>query len=513
MLSRVYSAATVGVDAKMIEVEANISSGLPKYFLVGLPDRAVNEASYRIEGALKNSGTKFPRGRVTVNLAPADLPKEGSAFDLPIAVGLLTASRQIKTNKLDHTMIMGELALDGKLRPVKGVLPVAVEAKKQGLESIIVPAGNGPEAAVVEGLNVFAFDKLTHVMEWLEYGKGFSPLRVNVKEIFSQKGQAEVLDFSDVRGQENVKRALEVAAAGGHNVIMVGPPGSGKTMMARRLPTILPPLTLDEALETTKIHSVAGLLASGKALVTSRPFRSPHHTVSDVALVGGGSIPMPGEISMAHNGVLFLDELPEFKRSALEVMRQPLEDGFVSISRARMSVVYPSRIMLVASMNPSPTGDWYDAADPGGASPLQMQRYLGKISGPMLDRIDLHIEVQKVSYDELSGKSGGEQSNQIRKRVVEAREIQTKRFMGMEGIYSNTQMNAKMVRKICKLDDPGSQMLKKAITSLGLSARAYDRILKVSRTIADLDPSEQIRSNHVAEAIQYRSLDREGWLG
>lgn len=513
MLSKVYTAATVGVDAKIIEVETNMFSGFPKYFLVGLPDRAVSESSDRIEAAMKNSEAHFPRGRVTVNLAPADLPKEGSAFDLPIAVGLLTVSRQIKTDKLDATMILGELALDGKLRPVKGVLPVAVEAKKQGLKHIVVPADNGPEAAVVDGLNVFAFDKLLQVMEWLEDGNRFAPLRIDVKKIFSRNEQAEILDFCDVRGQENVKRALEVAAAGGHNVIMVGPPGSGKTMMARRLPTILPPLTLDEALETTKIHSVSGLLPSGMALVTARPFRSPHHTVSDVALVGGGSIPMPGEISMAHNGVLFLDELPEFKRSALEVMRQPLEDGFVSISRARMSVSYPSRIMLVASMNPSPTGDWYDAADPGGASPIQMQRYLGKISGPMLDRIDLHIEVQKVSYEELASKAGGERSEQIRSRVVEAREIQTQRFLGMKGVYCNAQMNTKTARKICRLDESGSEMLKKAITSLGLSARAYDRILKVSRTIADLEHSREIRPNHVAEAIQYRSLDREGWLG
>ncbi len=512
MLARVYSAATIGVDAKVIEVETNMSSGMPKYFLVGLPDRAVSESSDRIEAALKNSDASFPRGRVTVNLAPADLPKEGSAFDLPIAVGLLCVSRQLKTDKLGSTMIVGELALDGKLRPVKGILPVAVEAKNKGMENIIVPAENGPEAAVVEGINVYAFKELVEVMGWLEDDIG-TPLRVDVEKMFSTNGQGEILDFSDVRGQENVKRALEVAAAGGHNAVMVGPPGSGKTMMARRLPTILPPLTLDEALETTKIHSVSGLLPSGEALVTQRPFRSPHHTVSDVALVGGGSIPMPGEISMAHNGVLFLDELPEFKRSALEVMRQPLEDGSVSISRARMSVSYPSRIMLVASMNPSPTGDWYDATDPAGASPAQMQRYLGKISGPMLDRIDLHIEVQKVSYEELSSKSKGESSKKIRSRVVEARKIQTNRFLGVNGVYCNAQMNTKTARKICQLDDTSSQMLKKAITTLGLSARAYDRILKVSRTIADLEQAETICPNHVAEAIQYRSLDRTGWLG
>ena len=513
MLSRVFCASTIGVDARLIEVETNMSTGMPKYFLVGLPDRAVSESSDRIEAALKNSNADFPKGRITVNLAPADLPKEGSAFDLPIAVTLLNVSEQIETDKLQNTLILGELALDGKLRAVKGVLPMAVQARKKGLKNMIVPAENGPEAAVVEGLNVYAFENLFDVMQWLENGDSHDPLNVDVDAMFRKNGEQKILDFSDVRGQENVKRALEVAAAGGHNLVMVGPPGSGKTMMARRLPAILPPLTLDEALETTKIHSVAGLLPGGKALVTNRPFRSPHHTVSDVALVGGGSIPMPGEISMAHNGVLFLDELPEFKRSALEVMRQPLEDGSVSISRARMSVSYPSRIMLVASMNPSPTGDWYDPADPAGASPAQMQRYLSKISGPLLDRIDLHIEVQKVSYDELSSKSKGESSAAIRKRVIAAREIQTHRFQKIENLYCNAQMNTKMSRKVCTLDDSSAQMLKKAITSLGLSARAYDRILKVSCTIADLERSQNIKSNHIAEAIQYRSLDREGWLG
>ena len=513
MLSRVYCASTIGVDARLIEVEVNRTSGMPKYFLVGLPDRAVSESSDRIEAALENSDVSFPGGRITVNLAPADLPKEGSAFDLPIAVTLLNVSGQVKTDRLEKTLVLGELGLDGKLRPVKGVLPMAVRARDKGLENMIVPASNGPEAAVVDGINVYAFDHLTKVIEWLRNEGGHQPLNVDVDAIFRQNGRYEILDFSDVRGQENVKRALEVAAAGGHNVIMVGPPGSGKTMMARRLPDILPPLTLEEALETTKIHSVAGLLPGGEALVTNRPFRSPHHTVSDVALVGGGSIPMPGEISMAHNGVLFLDEIPEFKRSALEVMRQPLEDGSVSISRARMSVSYPSRIMLVASMNPSPTGDWYDPTDPGGASPAQMQRYLNKISGPLLDRIDLHIEVQKVSYEELSSKAKGESSSSIRERVMKARNVQTQRFVEMEGVYCNAQMNTKMSRQICTLDKSGKQMLKKAITSLGLSARAYDRILKVSRTIADLEQSDSIETNHIAEAIQYRSLDREGWLG
>jgi magnesium chelatase family protein len=513
MLSRVFCASTIGVDARLIEVEVNMSGGVPKYFLVGLPDRAVSESKDRIDAALKNAGAHFPRGKITVNLAPADLPKEGSAFDLPIAVSLLAVSDQVKTDKLERCLILGELALDGQLRPVKGVLPMAVEARNRGLEYVLVPKDNGNEAAVVNGIKVMAFEGLRQVIDWMYDENECDPVTINPELLFKQNGHVEVLDFEDVRGQENVKRALEVAASGGHNVIMVGPPGSGKTMMARRLPTILPPLSLNEALETTKIHSVAGLMEPGKSLVTSRPFRSPHHTVSDVALVGGGSIPMPGEISMAHNGVLFLDELPEFKRSALEVMRQPLEDGCVSISRARMSVNYPSRIMLVASMNPSPTGDWFDPDDIEGATNIQMQRYLSKISGPLLDRIDLHVEVDKVSFDELSAKSKGESSTEIRRRVVEAREIQSRRFMGMDGVYCNAQMNTKMARRICKIDDAGEAMLKKAMNSLGLSARAFDRILKVSRTIADLDRSEEIKSCHIGEAIQYRSLDREGWLG
>ncbi len=513
MLARVYCASTVGVDARIIDVETHHTNGLPKFFLVGLPDRAVSESRDRVEAAIRNTGSFYPLGRVTVNLAPADLPKEGNAFDLPLAVGLLMMSGQLHTDKLDKTVLMGELALDGQIRPIKGVLPVAVEAKKRGFEYLVVPKENGPEAAVVEGIKIFPFEHLNQVTDWLENRGSMDPLEIDVQAFFGQNGKDDLMDFSDVRGQENVKRALEIAASGGHNVIMVGPPGSGKTMMARRIPTILPPLSLDESLETTKIHSVSGILDAKKALITQRPFRAPHHTVSDVALVGGGSMPMPGEISMAHNGVLFLDELPEFKRSALEVMRQPLEDGFVSIARARMSVTYPSRAMLVASMNPSPSGDWYDPKEMGGGSNLQMQRYLSKISGPLLDRIDLHIEVNKVSYDELSGKAKGESSEIIRKRVMEAREIQTQRFLGVKGVYGNAQMNTRMVRKVCQLDEVSSNILKKAITTLGLSARAYDRILKVGRTIADLEKSENIQSHHVAEAIQYRSLDREGWLG
>jgi len=513
MISRVYSAATIGVDARIIEVEVNASGGLPKYFLVGLPDRAVSESRDRVEAALKNAGMEFPMGKITVNLAPADIPKEGSAFDLPIALNLLAVSHQINAEKLKTSLVVGELALDGKLRPVKGVLPMTVEAKKKGLQTILLPIDNGPEAAVVEGVDVMAFQNIREVIDWFGDPKSRRPLKVDVKALFSTNGEKVLLDFDDVRGQENVKRALEVAAAGGHNVIMVGPPGSGKTMLARRLPTILPPLTLQEALETTKIHSVAGLVKPGNSLVIRRPFRSPHHTVSAVALVGGGSIPMPGEISMAHNGILFLDELPEFNRSALEVMRQPLEDGMVSISRSRMSVTYPSRIMLIASMNPSPTGDWFDPSDINGATNIQMQRYLNKISGPLLDRIDLHIDVEKVEFRELSGKKKGESSETIRARVIEARDVQSRRFMGVKGVYCNSQMTTKLARRICTLDENGKKLLKKAMNSLGLSARAFDRILKVSRTIADLDKSEQILSNHIAEAIQYRSLDREGWLG
>ena len=511
MLTRVYCASTVGVDARIIDVETNYQSGVPKFFLVGLPDRAVSEARDRVEAAIRNTDSFYPLGRVTVNLAPADLPKEGSAFDLPLAVGLLNVSGQIDTDKLSDTVMVGELALDGQLRPVKGVLPITVEAKKQGFKHIIVPKENGPEASVVNDIDVFAFDNLKEVKHWLKSVHKGEPFMNNVHEVFS--ANEHTLDFSDVRGQENVKRGLEIAAAGGHNMVMVGPPGSGKTMMARRIPTILPPLTQEEALETTKIHSVAGIMSAGKALVTQRPFRAPHHTVSDVALVGGGSVPMPGEMSMAHNGVLFLDELPEFKRSALEVMRQPLEDGFVSISRAKMSVSYPSRVMLVASMNPSPSGDWYDPAESSNTSNFQMQRYLSKISGPLLDRIDLHIEVNGVSFDELASKKAGEPSSEIRARVIEARKIQVQRFLGMHLIHCNAQMNTKMVRKVCELDKAGSDLLKAAITSLGLSARAYDRILKVARTIADLSFCERIQQEHIAEAIQYRSLDREGWLG
>ena len=512
MLAHAFGASTYGVDAHIIDIEVHYRGGTPFYSLVGLPDRAVTEGKYRIDAAIRASRLEEPRGVIIINLAPADLPKEGSAFDLPIAIGNLLATRQIRNDFAAKTVLIGELALDGSLRPVKGVLPIAVEAQKRGYEYLVLPEPNAGEAAVVSGLSVLGCKNLREVVDWFN-GKGtITPYQTDIDALFGHDNAEHLVDFSDVKGQENVKRAMEVAAAGGHNMVMVGPPGSGKTMLARRLPTILPPLTLNEALETTKIHSVTGLMRSGSSIVTTRPFRSPHHTISDVALVGGGSIPMPGEISLAHNGVLFLDELPEFQRKALEVMRQPLEDGFVTISRARMTVSYPSKIMLIASMNPSPSGDWFDPSNPEGTSNGQMQRYLSKISGPLLDRIDLHVEVNKVTFDELSQKAQGEGSSSIRERVVTCRQIQQQRFLGMD-VHCNAQMSSRLVRKICRLDEAGSAILKRAMTSLGLSARAYDRILKVSRTIADLERSEHIRGHHIAEAVQYRSLDREGWLG
>lgn len=509
MHAHVFCASTYGVDAHIIDVEVHWrGANLPSYQLVGLPDRAISESYARIDTAIRSTGYNMPPGRKTVSLAPADLPKEGSAFDLPIAVGLLAVCDLINRRILSQTIILGELALDGSLRPVKGVLPVTVEARQRGFRSIILPKANASEAAVVEGIDVYGLENLQEVIAWLNSPEIFEPVRADLSGLFDDPDTTG-MDFSDVKGQETVKRALEIAAAGGHNIILVGPPGSGKTMLARRIPGILPPLNLNEALETTKIHSVSGLLTGDKGLVTKRPFRSPHHTVSDVALVGGGGIPMPGEISLAHNGVLFLDELPEFRRNALEVLRQPLEDGYVSISRARMSVTYPSRFMLVASMNPSSKGGWGN--DGTEDEMKQAKKYRARVSGPLLDRIDLHIEVRKVPFDELAARRSAEPSTAIRDRVVRARQIQERRFMGLPGIYSNAQMHTRLVRRICRLDENGNTLLKTAMQQMGLSARAYDRILKVGRSIADLELSENIKPQHVAEAIQYRSLDREDW--
>ncbi|PEN07054.1 magnesium chelatase [Longimonas halophila] len=515
MLSRVWSSTTIGVDALPIEVETHIDSGLPKYTVVGLPHGAVRESRDRILSALKNSSLPVPRGRITINLAPADVPKEGAAFDLPLAVGLLAAyTDRIDTMRLHSTWVMGELALDGSVRPVRGVLPMAIKAWAQGCDYVIVPKENAREAAVVDGLSAVPVETVEDAMRFLVEGPDGMTLCHNALSEASANGTPQSIDFADVRGQDNVKRALEVAAAGGHNVLMVGPPGSGKTMLARRMPGILPPLSTSEALETTKIYSVHGTLDASKGLVTQRPFRSPHHTISDAGLCGGGANPTPGEISLAHNGVLFLDELPEFQRRVLEVMRQPIEEGRITISRARTTVTYPARFMLVASMNPCPCGYLNDPKRECVCRPAQIQRYLGKISGPLMDRIDLHIEVAPVDFDELQSDSrGAERSKDIRGRVMSARDTQSGRFSGREGLHANAQMGARAVQEHCGLDSEGTALLKMAIDRLGLSARAYTRVLKVARTIADLDQAASIRSAHISEAIQYRTLDRDWWNG